>query len=389
MSEEGAKPAFCPAFLERLKERQTTMWRCPICFTYTSNNLDRCGSCDAKKPKSQKSSHSLSHDKKSETKEETAKTKQSAAASNANPLKRESTLPCGEQPKREKVGGFTFVPSGKEQPKSLFDSGYTKTNSIFSFPKASSFTFGSGPSAVTMRSESQDTPLEKAEEQGKDLKSTPTLEKTPVPPSGSGSGSGSTTTLTPTPTKQTKGNSDTESESETEMKQESAASQNAEEPKESETKEESEALKKRGRGRPRGSGRGRGKGQSKGKGRGKAKQAEVAEEAESNRTEEKEESKKESENENENEQHSENENEINFGSDFEPPMTEESYEEDENSVDVMEGRTAVPCTAVDSLISNSKEYEVFVFGSGDCGQLGFGTERLHVSVFAQRMSSLG
>ena len=99
------------------------------------------------------------------------------------------------------------------------------------------------------------------------------------------------------------------------------------------------------------------------------------------------ESESENEIENENEQHSENE--INFGSDFEPPMTEESYEEDENSVDVMEGRTAVPCTAVDSLISDSKEYEVFVFGSGDCGQLGFGTERLHVSVFAQRMSSLG
>ena len=257
MSKEGAKPGYCPAFLEKLKERQSTMWRCPVCFTYTSNNLDRCGSCDAKKPKSQKSSHSLAQDKNTETKEGIAETKRSATASNGNPLKRESTLPCGGETKREKVGGFTFIPSGKEQPKSLFDSGYSKTNSIFSFPKASSFTFGSGPSAVTVRSDSQDTPREKVEEQAADLKSTPTLEKTPVPPSASAS------TSTPTPTKQTKGNSDTESESETEMQQEPAASKEAEEPKESEKKEESEAPKKRGRGRPRGSGRGRGRGRGR------------------------------------------------------------------------------------------------------------------------------
>ena len=375
MSEESPKPTYCPALLETLKERKLSKWRCPVCFTFTSNDLDRCGSCDAKKPKALKSSQSLSQERSSETKEETMEIKQNSTVSNRNSLKRESTFSCGGEPKQEKVHGFTHVPSGKDKPKSLFDFGYAKTSSIFSFPKTNSFTFGTGPNAVFGRSVSQDIPLEKAVEETANTKSVPIVEKTPIPSYISA--------------RMDESNSDTETESDSEINEKTEVPKRSLEPKKSEIVRETkmeqeprilsevedvtEGARGRGRYRSRGRGqyrsRGRGRYRSRGRGRGNNK-------VELTTLKDK-------------DKDIENKTESHYGSDTETPVLFESYEEDENSVDVMEGRTSVPCTAINSLLNDQKEYEVYVFGSGDCGQLGFGTDRLHVSAFLQMMSSLG
>lgn len=55
-------------------------------------------------------------------------------------------------------------------------------------------------------------------------------------------------------------------------------------------------------------------------------------------------------------------------------VPEQDYSEDEKCEDVMEGRvfiTSSDCiTARTPISKDSKTYDVYVFGSGDCGQLG-------------------
>lgn len=55
-------------------------------------------------------------------------------------------------------------------------------------------------------------------------------------------------------------------------------------------------------------------------------------------------------------------------------IPEQDYSEDEKCEDVMEGRVAISyndCVTVRTPLSkDSKTYDVYVFGSGDCGQLG-------------------
>ena len=63
-------------------------------------------------------------------------------------------------------------------------------------------------------------------------------------------------------------------------------------------------------------------------------------------------------------------------------VPEQDYSEDEKAVDVMEGREDIPyeeCTTMRSPLSkNCDAYDVYVFGSGDCGQLGLGEDEFQV-----------
>ena len=63
-------------------------------------------------------------------------------------------------------------------------------------------------------------------------------------------------------------------------------------------------------------------------------------------------------------------------------VPEQDYSDDEKCEDVMEGRKSVSfakCTTVKTPLSkDSRSYEVYVFGSGDCGQLGLNMDVIQV-----------
>ena len=65
-------------------------------------------------------------------------------------------------------------------------------------------------------------------------------------------------------------------------------------------------------------------------------------------------------------------------------VPEQDYSEDEKCQDVMEGRKSVSfskCTTAKTPLSkDSRSYEVYVFGSGDCGQLGLNMDVIQVNV---------
>ena len=71
------------------------------------------------------------------------------------------------------------------------------------------------------------------------------------------------------------------------------------------------------------------------------------------------------------------------GGEEQQQLAKEDYTEDEQAVDIMENRTAIPCT--DSITTETPmskscgSYELYVIGSGDCGQLGLGEECTQVS----------
>ena len=63
-------------------------------------------------------------------------------------------------------------------------------------------------------------------------------------------------------------------------------------------------------------------------------------------------------------------------------FVEKDYAEDENAEDVMDGRTDIShedCVTMKTALSkNNDAYDVYVFGSGDCSQLGLGDEVSYV-----------
>ena len=149
--------SFSKEFQEKLKQRQESMWRCPKCFTYTSNSLERCRSCDAKKPRGAAPTSSLSSSGTTDSEKEEAKANTNLENQPASTLKRESTTSLDEEPKRTNSGGFKFVPSGNVQSTSIFDAAFKKP--------ISTFKFGTGPNAVVIRSKSEDIPKESVQEE--------------------------------------------------------------------------------------------------------------------------------------------------------------------------------------------------------------------------------
>ena len=63
-------------------------------------------------------------------------------------------------------------------------------------------------------------------------------------------------------------------------------------------------------------------------------------------------------------------------------FVEKDYAEDENAEDVMDGRTDISyedCVTIKTVLSkNSDAYDVYVFGSGDCSQLGLDDDTSYV-----------
>ena len=50
MSEKKAATSFNPAFLESLKKKNKNCWKCPKCYSFNDNSLTQCRSCEADKP---------------------------------------------------------------------------------------------------------------------------------------------------------------------------------------------------------------------------------------------------------------------------------------------------------------------------------------------------
>ena len=65
-------------------------------------------------------------------------------------------------------------------------------------------------------------------------------------------------------------------------------------------------------------------------------------------------------------------------------IQEQDYSEDEKAVDVMKNRVAISCndcvTSRTPLSESHEKYDVYVFGSGDCGQLGMRDKCLQVGI---------
>ena len=68
-------------------------------------------------------------------------------------------------------------------------------------------------------------------------------------------------------------------------------------------------------------------------------------------------------------------------------LPEQDYSEDEKAVDVMKNRKTVSCdkaiTSRTPLSESHDKYDVYVFGSGDCGQLGMKDKCILVSIVLQ------
>lgn len=164
--------SFSQEFLEKLKQRQESMWRCPKCFTYTSNSLERCRSCDAKRPRGITPTSSLSSASTTNSEKEETNTSTDLGDQSARTLKRENTTSMDVESKRTPSGGFKFVPSGNTQSTSIFDAAFQKP--------ISTFKFGTGPNAVVIRSKSEDIPKENVQEESrkKELDETPQVAST-------------------------------------------------------------------------------------------------------------------------------------------------------------------------------------------------------------------